>query len=114
MWSVLNRGESDRAIEYFRRALAFPATTWHLVDYEDCLANAFLQLGRYDEAISEYQRILSINPHYPRAQYFLARAFEAKGDVDQARSSYGSFLETWKYADHNIPEVVSTRKYLEQ
>jgi hypothetical protein len=26
--------------------------------YEDCLANAYLQLGKWDDAIDEYRRIL--------------------------------------------------------
>ena len=42
--------------------------------FQDCLANAYLELGRLDEAIAEYQRVISINPNYPLAHYHLAEA----------------------------------------
>ena len=50
------------------------APTWQMESYEDCLANAYLELGRLDEAISEYERILRLNPNYPPVNYHLGQA----------------------------------------
>ncbi|MGQ0762030.1 MAG: tetratricopeptide repeat protein [Acidobacteriota bacterium] len=108
----LKSGNAGRAIEVFRELLNRPPITYHIDNYEDCLANAFLALGRYDEAIAEYERILKLNPHYPLANYHLAQAFERKGQKDQARAQYARFLEVWKDADTDIPEVIAARKAL--
>jgi hypothetical protein len=48
----------------------------------------------------------------PLARYRLGRAREAKGDAAAARREYGLFLETWKDADRDLPEVRDARKRL--
>jgi tetratricopeptide (TPR) repeat protein len=69
-------------------------------------------LGRYDEAIAEYQRILRLNPNYPLAHYHLGLAYERKGQSNQARAEFRHFLEVWKDADPDIPEVVAAKQRL--
>jgi tetratricopeptide (TPR) repeat protein/DNA-binding winged helix-turn-helix (wHTH) protein len=110
----LRSGNAGRAIEVFTEALKHPPTTYHMENYEDCLANAYLELRRYDEAIAEYERILKLNPNYPLVHYHLAQAYEGKKQRDQARAEYSRFLEVWKDADADIPEVLSARKTLGQ
>lgn len=78
--------------------------------YEDCLANAYLELGHLDEAIDEYRRILQLNPNYPLAQYHLGQAFERKGKVEQSKAAYERFLQNWKSADADIPEIMEAKK----
>ena len=80
---------------------------------EDCLANAYLELGRLDKAIAEYERILRLNSNYPLARYHLAQAYERKGLREQARAEYERFLQVWKDADPDLPEVVAAKKFLE-
>jgi len=92
--------------------LLHQAPIWSIDAYEDCLGNAYLELGRFDEAIAEYERILKLNPNYPLAQYHLAQAYERKGQNEEARRHYESFLEVWKDADADIPEVVAAKKIL--
>jgi len=50
----LKSGHATEAIEKFKEALQYRAPTWNVDAYEDCLANAYLELGRPDEAIAEY------------------------------------------------------------
>lgn len=109
---ALNNGRNDEAIAYFRQTITHPPPTWHQQDFEDCLADALLKLGRFDEAITEYQRILQLNPHYPRAHFHLGQAYASKGEAEQARVSYQTFLDVWKNADADIPEVVSANTFL--
>ena len=85
---------------------------WDIDPLEDCLANAYLELGRFDEAIAEYERILRLNPNYPLVHYRLAQVYERKGLRDQGRAEYERFLQTWRDADADIPEVVRARKFL--
>jgi tetratricopeptide (TPR) repeat protein len=82
--------------------------------YEDCTANAHLELGRFDEAIAEYERILKLNPNYPLVHYHLGQAYERKSDRDQAHAEYQRFLRVWRDADADIPEVGHTRKVLSE
>jgi Tfp pilus assembly protein PilF len=85
---------------------------WHLDSWEDCLGNAYLQLGRLDEAVAEYERILKLNPNYPLVHYHLAQAYERKGQNDQAHSEYEQFLNKWKDADADVPEMIAAKKAL--
>ncbi len=108
---ALNNGKGDEAIEYFRKAISHAPPIWNLQDFEDCLANAYFTLGRFDEAIAEYERILQLAPNYPLARYHLAEAYQAKGMTEQARASYLAFLDVWKDADTDIPEIGIARKF---
>jgi tetratricopeptide (TPR) repeat protein/DNA-binding winged helix-turn-helix (wHTH) protein len=102
----------DEAIAHFQQALRHLPPSSGLDLYEDCLANAYLELSRLDEAIREYQRILRRNPNYPLAQYHLAEAYRRKGKPQEARSAYQQFLQNWKNADPGVPEVRQARREL--
>jgi len=100
----------NEAITHFQRALRHLPPSSGLDLYEDCLANAYLESGRPDEAITEYLRILRTNPNYPLAQYHLAEAYERKGEREQAQTAYERFLQNWKHADADIPEIENARR----
>lgn len=109
---ALHDKQPSQAIAHFQAALRHLPPTSGQDLYEDCLANAYLEFARLDEAISEYQRILRLNPNYPLAQYHLAQAFRQKGQSEQARAAYEQFLQIWKGADAEVPEVVDARREL--
>jgi len=108
----LKSGRGPEAIEKFKEALQHRAPVWNFDAYEDCLANAYLELGRFDEAIAEYERVLKLSPNYPLVHYHLAEAYEGKGQRDQARIEYERFLQVWKDADADVPEVVRAKRSL--
>ena len=107
---ALKSGQPAEAIAYFKEALQYASLHWEIDSFEDCLANAYFESGRLDEAIVEYERILKINPNYPLAYYHLAQAFEQKGEPDKARAAYEHFLQVWKNADPDLPEIRHSRK----
>lgn len=107
---ALKSGRADEAVQEFKEVLSHRPPTWLIDSYEDCLANAYLEIGRLDEAIAEYERILKLNPNYPLVHYHLAQAHERKGQQDQARAEYQRFLQVWQNADADIPEVIAARK----
>jgi len=108
----LKSGRGAEAIGKFKEALQHRAPIFNVDAYEDCLANAYLELGRVDEAIAEYERILKLNPNYPLAHYHLGQAYEQKGQSDHAREQYERFLQVWKDADADVPEVVRAKRIL--
>lgn len=57
------------------------------------LANAIIQNGRVDEAISHYQKTLEINPRYAYAHNNLGAAFMVKGRLDEAIEEYQKALK---------------------
>jgi tetratricopeptide (TPR) repeat protein len=111
---ALKKGQIDEAILHFQEALRHKPPIWNIESYEDSLANAYLELGRFDEAVAEYQRILQLNPNYPLARFHLARALEGKGLKEEARTEYLNFLEIWKEADEDIPEITIARNFINQ
>ena len=102
----------EEALAGFKQTLRHRPPIWATDAYEDCLANAYLDLGREDEAIAEYERVLRLNPNYPAAQYRLGRAYDAKGDRERAQTAYRNFLQVWKDADHDIPEMIYAKARL--
>jgi tetratricopeptide (TPR) repeat protein/DNA-binding winged helix-turn-helix (wHTH) protein len=109
---ALKRGEGDKAIAQYREAIQNRVTASDPETFEDVLANAYLELGRFDEAIAEFERILKINPRYPLAHYGLGLAYEGKRQSESARKSYEQFLTVWAMADSDIPEVLNARARL--
>ena len=107
---ALKRGQPAEAIENLREALRQRSLGWDIDSLEDCLANAYLELGRFDEAIAEYERILTVNPHYPLIHYYLAVTYDKKGEHERARAEYERFLELWNGADQDLPEVIEAKR----
>lgn len=109
---ALKTGATADAVDNFKLVVSHRPRPWDIESWEDCLGNAYLQLGRFDEAIAEYERILKLNPNYPLVHYHLAQAYERKGQRDQARAEYEQFLRNWKDADADVPEMIAAKKAL--
>jgi tetratricopeptide (TPR) repeat protein/DNA-binding winged helix-turn-helix (wHTH) protein len=109
---ALKQGRAEEAINHFRAAVRQRPVEWNYDSFEDCLANAYLELGRLDDAIAEYEGILRLNPNYPLAHYHLGQAYERKGERERARAAYERFLQIWQDADADIPEVIDAKARL--
>lgn len=109
---ALKNGRVEEAVENFKEVIKHRPLVWDIDSFEDCLANTYLELGRLDEALVEYERILRLNPNYPLAHFHLGQLYDRKGLPDKARSSYENFLQVWKDADADLPEVITARKHL--
>lgn len=107
-WRV--RGSGIRAAEYFKQALRHRPLIANIESLEDCLANAYLDLGRLDEANAEYQRVLRTNPDHALSPYRLA--LDRRGQRADSRAELERFVQIWKEADPEIPELVDARARL--
>ncbi len=94
------------------RELIRHKTSWAMEEpLEDALADGYFTLGRLDEAIAEYERALKVFPGMARARYRLAQAYRRKGNHEAANAQMGQFLELWKHADPDLPEMVEARRW---
>ena len=82
-------------------------------------ARIAVEQGRTAEAIAIYRRLVSAGPEQPwtaalEPRYVLAlgRLLEKSGDRESARAEYRRFLEYWKNADANLPELAEAHAAL--
>jgi tetratricopeptide (TPR) repeat protein len=85
----------------------------------DVLARAYWKKGELDKAVSEYRKLMTVDPRnqmrrliHPLYHYRLGRVLEEKGDKVGAAGEYRKFLEYWKDADKTHPELADARKRL--
>ena len=124
---LLSRGLPDSAIGVYRRTpVPQPSMTagWRMPLYNvprlrDVVPRAFMAKGALDSAIGAYEQLLKIDTSStdrrlidPRLHYRLALACERAGRPEQARAEYRRFLEIWKDADNDRPELQQAKKRL--
>lgn len=51
-------------------------------------ADILVDQRRFDEAIEQFQKTLELDPNFPTTRYFIGRAYEAKGNYNQAVAEY--------------------------
>ncbi|WP_263377323.1 tetratricopeptide repeat protein [Granulicella paludicola] len=102
---ALKTGDSSGAISYFKSALEHLPPSSGIDSHQDCLANAYLELGMYSEAIDEYQRILRLNAHYPEAYFHLGQAYRGLHNTTAAKDAFQHYLSSIPSADRDSPAV---------
>ena len=100
----------DDALAHLKSAVLHPPPIYSFDSLEDALGHAYLRQGRIQEAAAEFERVLRLNPRYPLALFGLAQAFEAMGADVRARETYAAFLEVWRDADEDAPELRTARR----
>jgi tetratricopeptide (TPR) repeat protein len=85
----------------------YPITPAH-----ELYGTILLELKRPAEAARHFAEALRRTPGRPMAVYGIARAAEALGDASTARARYTQFLELWKDADHDRPELAIARRFI--
>jgi len=125
---ALEEGKNQEALQHFEKALQpWPPKRGPYFPH----GIALFKVGRLDEAIGEFERSSwwgaglqwYINMSFVqrpggwavtsvKARYWLGRAYEQKGDKEKAIKEYGKFLEIWKDADFNSPEMADAKQRL--
>ena len=85
----------------------------------DVLARAYQHKGELDQAISEYEGLVTFDPGskdrrliHPKYHYRLAKLYEQKDWKGKAIEHYERFLDLWKDADPGTAEVEDSKKRL--
>jgi tetratricopeptide (TPR) repeat protein len=86
---------------------------------KDVLARAYWKNGDLDKAISEYERLTTIDPKnklrmliHPLYHYRFGRVLEEKGENARAHLQYEKFLKYWADADPRFAELKDARTRL--
>jgi len=122
---ALKTGEISDALVHFEQAVSLlPSQVFHLRDhalYLDSLARTYYVIRDIEKAQHQYEKIASLTISklrwgdiYARSLYWLGKIYQGKGWEGKAVEQYEKFLELWKSADSDIPEVRDTRKQLQE
>src|SRR5262245_11601907 len=84
------KGDPDAAVRQFRKCLEIMPSAW--VIHHD-IAQIDLQMGRFDESLSGFNRALKHKPGYTQALAGKAEAYERKGDREQGLAALAGVLD---------------------
>ena len=113
----LRAGNAARAVEQLQTATRYEAGAEFWPQY--LRGQAYLELGRGEEAAAEYQKILdhrgqaALSPLYPLAHLGLARAGSRTNDAALRRRAWEDFLAAWKDADRDLPILIEAKREYE-
>ena len=120
-WGVIGsidlaKGNVEASIINLRKAAESGASRI----YRHLLARAYLQAGRLDEAVAEFEKLVSRYDESRagttiaavKAYYYLGLAYQKSGWNKKAIEKYEEFLDIWKNADPGIPEVEDAKERL--
>src|SRR2546429_3068538 len=83
-----------------------------IIPAHELYGTILLELRRPAEAAKHFAEALKRTPGRPMAVYGIARAAEALGDTSTALARYTQFVELWKHADHDRPELTTARRFI--
>ena len=124
---LMAEGLPEQAIEILENMETRPVPSLQTDEYgpynfpyqKDFLARAYIQSGRLNDAISEYERKIEFVPGdkdyhliHPVYHYLLAKLFQEKGLSDNSIEQYEQYLMIMKDADPGIAEIADAKKRL--
>ncbi len=117
------KGDYEEAIKDFQMV-----TQWgHVHDKVSSgynLARCYFETGQNEKAIEAVQRMQRIYwagtrrissfraEFYPKSFYLLGKIYEKKGDRELATQNYEKFLDLWKDADKDLPDLMDAKERL--
>jgi tetratricopeptide (TPR) repeat protein len=125
---LLARGLLDEAIAVYTRESVSEKPfrfNWNFMAYnspfiQDGLAQIYLQKGDLEQAITVYEKLTKLESDtkswriiHPKYHYRLAKLYEENGKINQAQKEYEKFLDIWKNADEDLPELIDAKNRLQ-
>ena len=69
-------------------------------------------MGELDKATEKLEAVLQINPNYAQTHYLLGLAYEKKDRKEKSKDHFQKFMEIWRDADEDLPQLIEARKRL--
>jgi tetratricopeptide (TPR) repeat protein len=104
------RGDYELGTHYFEKILSDNRNAFSV--YKD-LGGIYLKKNEPERAIHSYKKYIEKNPFDAPAIYELALAYSANGDTERANQYMYQFLDLWKDADTDIPEMKHVMQHVQ-
>ncbi len=107
----LAKGDLDKAIDEFKRAISYQSTKGTMPPLYAELGNAYLKLEKYELAEAAFKNALKIDPKLVSARYGLANAYLNQNKIDEGLVSLEKVIELApdsqeaKYARDTIQKI---------
>jgi len=112
-------GDLEGAIAKMNEAIAIEDSIYALsqppypiIPAHELFGAMLLRMKRPADAMKHFTETLKRTPGRPKAIYGIALAAETLGDKQTAIKRYTEFLELWKHADKDRPEITTARRFL--
>jgi len=102
----------DEAIAIEDSIYALSQPPYPIIPAHELFGSMLLEMKRPADAMRHFTETLRRTPGRPKSIYGIARAAEALGDKQTALKRYTEFLELWKHADKDRPEIATARRFL--
>ena len=109
---LINLNERDKLNAVVRRSQNLIAQYPRSAILWNMLGAASAQLGKFDQAVSAFKKVISLNPNLANSHYNLGNAFKDQGKFEEAIDSYAHALELkpdYKAAYNNLVITLSTQ-----
>lgn len=94
----------DQAVHQ-ERDLGYAEPPTYARPESESLGQALIRAGKYDDARQAFQQELHERPKSGFALYGIALAWDREGNRAEAVKAYGEFLNAWKNADRDLPQI---------
>lgn len=105
----MSENQHERAIDEFERAVTKGPLLKSTLENKYDLGLALERKGELEKATNEVFDILQINPNHAPSRKLLGQIYEIKGEIKLAKQEYEKFLQIWKEADENLPELLNIK-----
>jgi tetratricopeptide (TPR) repeat protein len=117
--AALASGDPSKALAMMDAAAAIEDSIYALsqppyppIPVHELYGTILLEMNRPAPAREQFAKTLTRTPGRPKAIFGLVRAAQTLGDRQTAAKQYENFLQLWKRADPDRPEVVSAKRFL--
>ncbi len=94
----------DQAADH-ERELGYSEPPTYARPESEALGYALIRAGKYSDAREAFSKELHERPHSGFALYGIALAWDREGNSAEAAKAYREFLDTWKNADRDLPQI---------
>jgi hypothetical protein len=112
-------GDTGAAVQEIEAAIAIEDAIdslsqppYPIIPAHELYGSMLMAMGRPAEARKHFEETLRRTPGRPKAIAGIARAAEAMGDAEAARTYYTRLVEMWTQADADRPELQAARRFL--
>jgi len=99
-------------LKWIKHKLGYWSTPYDCAFFLDAIGQAYEKMKQAPDAEQAYRDALAYNPHYALARFHLARLLKARGAGVEARREAEAFLQEWRSADPDVPELTISRRHL--